>query len=38
LDLPEITLAATRMGPEIAELWHALRARADSEVQRRGGE
>lgn len=35
LDLGAIGVAAARLGPETAELWHSLRARAEAEVQRR---
>jgi hypothetical protein len=34
LHLGEITVAATRLGPETAELWHSLRARAEAELER----
>jgi len=34
LDLGAIAAAAVRLGPETAELWRSLRARAEAEVQR----
>lgn len=34
LDLRAITAAATRLGPETAELWRSLRARAEAELER----
>jgi hypothetical protein len=34
LDLGAIATAAARLGPETAELWRSLRARAEAEVQR----
>jgi hypothetical protein len=33
LDLRAITVAAARLGPETAELWHSLRARAEAELE-----
>ncbi len=35
LDLPAITAAALRLGPEVAELWQSLRARAEAEMANR---
>ena len=34
LDLGAIAAAATRLGPDAAELWRSLRARAEAEVER----
>jgi hypothetical protein len=34
LDLRAIGVAATRLGPETAELWHSLCARAEAELER----
>jgi hypothetical protein len=38
LDLGAIAAAAARLGPETAELWRSLRARAEAEVQRHAHE
>lgn len=37
LDLQEITVAATRLGADVAELWQSLLKRAEGEVQQRAG-
>ncbi|MGC9348409.1 MAG: hypothetical protein ACP5JG_09755 [Anaerolineae bacterium] len=37
LDIQAITVAATRLGPDVVELWRSLRERAEEDVRRQNG-